>query len=812
MPFLDRPHLDARIRTALRDRSVALQGSLGYGKTSLLRSALRGLKTPIARYDTAPWDRDRFATALIDAVGAVRPDFGRRSRALAESGAAPDAVAAAFAADLGHVRAPLIVAIDDAGDIAGDGAFRAFLGALARSAPDDVRFVLASRREMASLLRAPERIDENDLRFSADEIARLTGSDDDALVRRIVEATAGWPAAVALTAAPETIPDVTRAALEPFAVYERVDAERVTAFRSLGAFVDADDGYVALQPIVRARLLDAMRARADGSLERAHVAAGEDEERAGRFGAALYHFEAAGTDARTYAFLQRNAARLANSGELARVDALTRRAKPAGAADEALVAFVRALVEHARGDARAGKRFADAAATAEAAGSATVALLASLRASEFELAHGRSLDPSALDRMRGRARAAGAGIATAAAVLEGWNHAIGGEFAEALATLEPYEAPPGTREGSGIEIARAYAETSLGWIERARRRMDALVCALETSEQFVLHVQALIWYARFALLWGETAIALDYANEARRRARGFDAETESAALYASLAEATAHAGETDAALDWARELRRHAETAWYAVDAHRLAATADQQTARALFARGDVAGARAIAAAAANEPSIPDPTRAAVMADLAAYASVAADGSATEAIALARAALGAARPIDAVDGVALASAGDLLDALAVASGGDPAGPDGRVLGVYATLARARDGSVRLPTAATALRDPTALASALALFTARGPRFEAGILSALARIPRADVANPVRAALAEPLTEREAQVLELLVEGLTNREIGERLILGTRTVETHVERILGKLGVGSRTRAIAAALRLHLVVP
>jgi len=812
MPFLDRPHLDQRIRVALREGSVALHGSLGYGKTSVLRSALRGLDAPVARYDTAPWDRDRFAAALIDAIGFVRPDFGRRSRALAEAGAKPDALAAALAADLAHVRSPLIVAIDDAGDIADDAGFRTFLGALAPAVPSDVRFVVASRREVASLLHASERIDENDLRFSADEIAGLIGSDDGALVRRIVEATAGWPAAVALTAAPETIPDVTRAALEPFAVYERVDAGRVGAFRSLGAFVDADDGHVALQPIVRARLLDAMRARGDGSLERAHVAAGEDEERAGRIGAALYHFEAAGIDARTYAFLQRNVARLAHSSELARVDALTRRAKPSGPADEALAAYVRASVEHARGDARAGERFASAAASAEAAGAASVALLASLRASEFELAHGRGLDPAALDRVRERARAAGAGAATAAAVLEGWNHAIRGEFAEALAALEPHDAAPATREGSGIEIARAYAETSLGWIERARRRMDALIASLENSEQFVLHVQALIWYARFALLWGETAIALDYANEAHRRARGFDTETESAALYASLAEATAHAGQTDAALDWARELRRHAETAWYAIDAHRLTATADQQTARALFARGDVAGARAIAEAAANESSIPEPSRAAMLADLAAYACVAGDPLASQAIARARAVLGSARPLDAVDGVALACAAALLDALAVAGGGDPVEPDERVLGVYAALARARDGSVRLPTAAVALRDPQALAGALALFTARGPRFEAGVLAALARAPRADAAFPGRADLPDPLTEREAQVLELLVEGLTNREIGERLILGTRTVETHVERILGKLGVGSRTRAIAAALRLRLVVP
>jgi len=812
MPFLDRPHLDDRIRTALQRGSVALHGSLGYGKTSALRSALRGLQTPVARYDTAPWDRERFAPALIDAVATVRPDFGRRTRALAESGAAPETLAVAFAADLGHMRAPLIVAIDDAGDIAGDGAFRTFLGALAQAAPAGVHFAVASRREVASLVRAAERIDEHDLRFSSAEIARLTGSDDDALIRRIVEATAGWPAAVALTAAPETIPEVTLAALEPFAVYERVAAERTSAFRSLGAFVDAEDGYVTLQPVIRARLLDGMRARADGSLERAHLAAGEEEDRAGRFGAALYHFEAAGVDARTYAFLHHNAGRLAHAAELARIDAWMRRAKPGGPADEALAAYVRASVEHASGDPRAGDRFASAAASAEAAGIAPVALLASLRAAEFELARGRSLDPSALDGIRERANAAGAGVATAAAVLEGWNFAIRGEFAEALSVLEPYDAPPATREGSGIQIARAYAETSLGWIERARRRMDALVAALETSEQFVLHVQALIWYARFALLWGETAIALDYANEARRRARGFAAETESAALYASLAEATAHAGQADAAVDWARELRRHAETAWYAIDAHRLAATADQQTARAFFARGDVAGARAVAEAAANEPSIPAPTRAAILADAAAYACVAGEGTASQTIGRARAAIADARPLDAVDAVALACAAALLDALVVAGGGDPVEPDERALGVYATLGRARDGSVRLPTAAVALRDPKALASALALFTARGPRFEAGVLSALARAPRPDATTAARAALAEPLTEREQQVLELLVEGLTNREIGERLILGTRTVETHVERILGKLGVGSRTRAIAAALRLRLVLP
>lgn len=812
MPFLDRPLLDDRIRAALRDGSVALHGSLGYGKTTLLRSALRGLDAPVARYDTAPWERDRFAPALVDAIAAVRPDFGRRTRALAETNAGPETLADAFAAELGHVRAPLVIAIDDAGDLAADAGFRTFLQTLAGAAPVDVRFVVASRRETASLLGALIEIDEADLRFSSDEVARLTGSSDDALVRRIVEATAGWPAAVALTAAPETIPDITRSALEPFAVYERVGADRVAAFRSLGAFVENGDGSVALQPIVRAQLLEAMKRRADGSLERAHLGAGADEERAGRFAAALYHYEAAASDRETFAFLQRNVMRLAHSGELERIGSLARGARSDGAADDALIAYVRALIEHARGDARAGEHFALAAEAGDAGGAPGVALLARLRAYEFELAHGRSLDPDALARVREHAAEAGTGPATAAAVLEGWNRAIRGEFAEALAVLEPYDAPATTREGSGIEIARAYAETSLGAIERARRRMDGLIATLETSEQFVLHVQALIWYARFALLWGETAIALDYANEAHRRARGFDTETESAALYAALAEASAHAGETEAALRWTGELRRHAETAWYSLDARRLAATADQHTARALFARGDVAGARMVAVAGANDPSIPPATRAALLADAAAYACVADDRAAPDVIVRAREALAAAQPLDAVDGVALAGAAALLDALVVAGGGAPVDADDRALGAYAALARARDGSVRLPTAAVALRDPKALASALDLFTARGPRFEAGVLIALARAPQPKARSAARAAMQEPLTEREAQVLELLVEGLTNREIGERLILGTRTVETHVERILGKLGVGSRTRAIAAALRLGLVVP
>ena len=60
-----------------------------------------------------------------------------------------------------------------------------------------------------------------------------------------------------------------------------------------------------------------------------------------------------------------------------------------------------------------------------------------------------------------------------------------------------------------------------------------------------------------------------------------------------------------------------------------------------------------------------------------------------------------------------------------------------------------------------------------------------------------------------LTARERQVLGLLAEGATNRQIGAALYMAEKTASVHVSRILGKLGVQTRTQAAAVAHRLHL---
>jgi DNA-binding NarL/FixJ family response regulator len=88
-----------------------------------------------------------------------------------------------------------------------------------------------------------------------------------------------------------------------------------------------------------------------------------------------------------------------------------------------------------------------------------------------------------------------------------------------------------------------------------------------------------------------------------------------------------------------------------------------------------------------------------------------------------------------------------------------------------------------------------------------------LLDMSASIPSTVEASPVLPppkAYPAGLTEREVEVLRLLVEGLTYAQIADKLIVSRRTVNAHVTSIYGKLGVTSRALATRFALEHQLV--
>jgi NarL family two-component system response regulator LiaR len=101
-------------------------------------------------------------------------------------------------------------------------------------------------------------------------------------------------------------------------------------------------------------------------------------------------------------------------------------------------------------------------------------------------------------------------------------------------------------------------------------------------------------------------------------------------------------------------------------------------------------------------------------------------------------------------------------------------------------------------------DPQALADAIRDVHAGRPALHPTVAARLMR-------QGSTARLAhDDLTAREREVLRLMVEGLANKQIAQRLGIGEKTIKTHVSRVLAKLGVADRTQAAVLAIREGLV--
>ncbi len=153
-----------------------------------------------------------------------------------------------------------------------------------------------------------------------------------------------------------------------------------------------------------------------------------------------------------------------------------------------------------------------------------------------------------------------------------------------------------------------------------------------------------------------------------------------------------------------------------------------------------------------------------------------------------------------------------LRALALGAAGDGAG----AVTVLASALRlgCPQGYVRV----FADEGPAMAAVLSRLIAAQRSDQEAAVpLACLARLQRAfggatgggDVANPQVPGLVEQLTSRELEVLAMLATGQSNRDIASDLVISLDTVKKHVSHLLGKLGAGNRTEAVARGRELGL---
>lgn len=849
--LIERPRVERSLREAVTHAPLTLlHAPVGAGKTSAAALAFRDAGTAVWM-DAQPWHRGAFIRAIVDAVRAARPEFGRMTVGALEAGASATHLGHLFATDLSHVDEELFVIVDNAHVFAGDERFLKFVDAAVSELPEKVH-ILAMGRSLPDtpLVRSFGRgrvtiLDAAVLALDADEIrafGRRYGRDlDEESVRRIASATEGWAAGAALmlatpgemiaAGARQLLADLgreNREFLERACVFETLDLrvlgkhdafadarDRLADLRRRGALISqVDEDVYRVHPLLRDLLL--MRARERNREAAGHRLAAECYLLSGNIAAGLYHANAAdepNTAARAlHAYVEAAFA----AGEHERLRSLLEQIDLNGP-DAAIRLYTQGLFEKSEGAQSARDTFARAARAAQEGGDAPLAFKARAQILEHDFGRLCAIDQHEVDDLLNRAAAVGPLAQARAAMLSGWARAVTHDFTGALDTIAPLSGATDPTARFNIDILRAYALTSLGRADEAQDVLDALIEFLEDSQSVVLQTLTLVWFARLALLWGKTTIAADAAAQAQRLTQALSLRAEQAALLAALAEIATHQGDVQAAVKYAQHARASAGRAWYAADVRRVDAFASIALARAAFLGHDNAIARDLALRAADDPDTPAVQRALGLAEAAIYALLCEPASSASVIERAREAVQQAAPIDAGDSVSLVIADDILAFLDAANGKQHE-PLLTNCEPFRGLTEFRRGLVPLELAGVAAGNArrgtaesiVAFETAMEVLERDGPRFEAQLARAYAATFITSKHVTAQPAAAPDLTAREREILTLLADGLSNKEIAQRLVLSPRTVETHVERVLGKLEVGSRARAIAKAVRLGLV--
>jgi len=604
------------------------------------------------------------------------------------------------------------------------------------------------------------------------------------------------------------------------------------------------DAY-RLHPLMREALLDRVKDReGEQGVARLHGWAGEMLEAAGRHGPALFHLERARDETRLIKFLTVHVDELFADGHAEQAARAVRDLTKRGVNVPILVGRVQGMLLRRRGSRGARELLLTALKIAkeqrddESVFALRVQLLWD---TANELDSGLSAEVGSLAQ---ETDALGITQKATALVLLGWTRAIAADFSSALekATVAAELGAASPEVRFRASLLYAYSATCLGDFGGADSKMSELLRDLEPSEHIVLLCCALFWYSRLSLLWGDFGAASDYAHRGTVLGRHLNLQSELAGVYAALAEIHASAGDTDKCAQDAAILREHAPIAFYSVDRKRLLAHAGQMQARCAFVNGSPSDALSIVRSTITGANPPPTERAALNADAVLYQTLTESPDAQAALTAAIDEVSRTVPFDVLDASKLAAAGTVLELVhAVLADGPipalhqlPATDKYRLfvasrkdLGDLYELARVLK---RLPTSGdgTFSEDAAALAAGHERLGHLSFHFEAEAIAALLRaigLHRPDLQAALRttdlglvqpekkiaqAARGATLTSRELEVLRLMSLDLSNKEIAQRLDLGTRTVETHVEHVCGKLNARSRTRAVAAAIRIGLL--